>query len=120
MGYDWDHVHGHGGYPVLHLILFALFVALLIFLAVAIWRSLASRYPSGPSLAPAAAAADALGIVRMRYARGEIGRDEFLQATTDLGGTAPAAAEPHAAEPAVAPPAPAPPAAPADDAPTAT
>src|SRR2546423_898223 len=30
---------------------------------------------------------DPLDVVRMRYARGELGRDEFLQAVRDLGGT---------------------------------
>jgi uncharacterized membrane protein len=32
---------------------------------------------------------DPLEVLRIRYARGEIGRDEFLQGTTDLTGPAP-------------------------------
>jgi uncharacterized membrane protein len=40
---------------------------------------------AGPVLPPRAGD-DALAVLRMRYARGEIERDQYLQATADLGG----------------------------------
>lgn len=42
---------------------------------------------AGPVLPPRAGD-DALAVLRMRYAKGEIERDQYLQATADLGGEA--------------------------------
>ena len=138
MGFDWEHAQAHAGHPFLHVVFLVLFVALLIVAVYAAWRWLANRSPRTAYLAPSPAGgapADLLGIVRMRYARGEIGRDEFLRTSADLGGAPAAAFGPPAAEPAGAQPSPStvepaaaepevvePPAAepPADDAPTAT
>ena len=47
----------------------------------------ASAYPSGtgPGATPSANSASLLVILEERYARGEIGRDDFLQRKQDLG-----------------------------------
>jgi uncharacterized membrane protein len=67
----------------------------------------ASREPSlHPSIAQPVAIADgALAEARMRYARGEIAREDYLRITEDLGA-------PEASRAGRTPPAPAPPAAP--------
>ena len=79
--------HVNHGHP-LAWILFFILLAILVGLAAAFtMRYLAARRTGG--LRPAMVgmpAGDALSIVRMRYARGEIDRDQFLQATADLGG----------------------------------
>ena len=61
----------------------------------------AIRYANRGLVAPAAAvpgastpAQNALAVVALRYARGEIGREEYLQLAAYLGGTAAPAAEP--------------------------
>ncbi len=87
----FEHAHHHG-HP------FFWFVALLVFLAliaVAICTLVRLTRGSGSSAgAPAAAAAEdgAIESVRMRYARGEIQRDEFIRVSTDLGAPPPAPA----------------------------
>jgi uncharacterized membrane protein len=43
---------------------------------------------AGPVLPSHAGDDDALAVLRMRYAKGEIERDRYLQATADLGGRA--------------------------------
>jgi uncharacterized membrane protein len=94
--------HGHAGHPFLHLLVLVLLVALIVLAVYALVRLLRGR-PSGSALpaaqAPALVTPDgAVTLVRMRYARGEIGRDDFLRMSTDLGDTsqtgAPAGAEP--------------------------
>lgn len=49
-------------------------------------RGGASAGPATPVAASPARADPALDELRLRYARGEIGREEFLQRTGDLGG----------------------------------
>ncbi|HUK44926.1 MAG TPA: hypothetical protein VLV28_06510 [Gaiellaceae bacterium] len=84
-----DHVHH--GHPVIWVALFLLFVALLVLALVALVRHL--RGPGAPPAAVVAAAPDAaIESVRMRYARGEIDRDEFVRVSTDLGASPPAPA----------------------------
>ena len=101
-GYDhmqpyWEHAgHGHPVAWVLFLILLAIVVGVV---SALVLRWLAGRSTVGaqPVLATGGAVADhALGLVRLRYARGEIDREQFLQATADLGGPAgfPAAGPP--------------------------
>ena len=48
----------------------------------------AGAYPPG-SPPPSPARSEALAILEVRYARGEIQRDEYLQKKADLGGAAP-------------------------------
>jgi putative membrane protein len=46
-----------------------------------------SRHPAAAAAAPTATReSQPLETLHMRYARGEIGRDEYLQARSDLGG----------------------------------
>jgi uncharacterized membrane protein len=89
--------HGGHGHPVFH-ILFLVLLALLV--ATAIFYVLQARRADTVVAVPAggAAAADALEVVRMRYARGEIGRDEYLRMSADFG--APVEPEPAPTEPA--------------------
>jgi putative membrane protein len=76
------------------------FVLLLALIGLAMWAIL--RMTSrGSTLLPAARSAGAvvrpdgaLEEVRLRYARGEISREEFLQRSQDLGGVGPTAGEP--------------------------
>jgi uncharacterized membrane protein len=91
--YYWEHA-GHG-HPFWWLVMFLLFALLVGVAAALAFRWLAGRQARAVPLAPAVAGVgdDALGIVRLRYARGEIDRDQFLQATADLGG-GPSPAEP--------------------------
>ena len=77
-----------------------LFIALLAGLAV--WAILRVTGPirlaSGPAGAwtPTVGADSALDLVRTRYARGEISRDEFVQLSSDLGGAVPEPPPPSA------------------------
>ena len=43
----------------------------------------------GPASRPGSHEDEALATLRMRYARGEVSRDEFLQASDDLGAPVP-------------------------------
>ncbi|MGH8914006.1 MAG: SHOCT domain-containing protein [Acidimicrobiia bacterium] len=64
--------------------LFLAFVALvLVGLAILLWRGNGPWGGSRPGLD------DALSTLRMRYANGEMTREEFLQANQDLGGPQP-------------------------------
>lgn len=77
--------HAHAGHPLLRVIFFVILLALLasvIFLAL---KLIFGRSRSG-SLSSAPSTDDALATLRLRYARGEVARDEFLQAHADLGG----------------------------------
>jgi len=85
-GHGFEH-HG-GDHHWIALVLFILLVVALILLAVSLAR-LAFRRSAAATTAGAGSADDALGTLRMRYARGEIGRDEFLLAHADLGGPSP-------------------------------
>lgn len=82
----WDGMGGVGLIPMLVWIVFSVGILVLMVLAV-VWlaRSIgssgdASRGASSPGGAPTSAR-EALDL---RYARGEIGRDEYLQARRDL------------------------------------
>lgn len=78
--------HG-GGHPLLHvllLVLLLLLVAAAVFFFVRL--IVRQRATAAPRLVPAAGPpADALGIARLRYARGEIDRDAFVRMSADLG-----------------------------------
>ena len=80
----WQH---GGGHPVLHLLVLLVIVALLVAGGIWLYRRLAQPRVGAGGLATAGGApgTDPLGIVRLRYARGEIGPDEFRRMSVDLG-----------------------------------
>ena len=86
----------HGGPHPLAWAIFALVLALVVGFAIALLVSLATRRaPRWHHLVPAGGPPfDPLTVLSMRYARGEIGRDEFMQATDDLRPRPPQAGEP--------------------------
>ena len=90
-GGGFDH---HGGGSTLEWVIFALQLLMLAALAVLIARAFMRRGP-GPGRRPMhmrrGGPPDPLHHLQMRYAAGEISRDEYLQAQTDLGGPAPTA-----------------------------
>ena len=103
----WDWLHGLFG-----LLLVAAIVALIVFLLLRLFERNQPRAavatgpmypppprPAGPPLDPA------LAELRLRYARGEVSRDDFLRISTDLGAPPP----PPPPAPPVAPPPAAPP-----------
>jgi hypothetical protein len=79
----------HGGPSALSWTIFALQLLMLTALAVLLVRAFIFRpRPAGPPrrFARRHGPPDPLAHARMRYANGEIGRDEYLQVTRDLGG----------------------------------
>jgi hypothetical protein len=93
--------HGGGG-STLEWVIFALQLLMLAALAVLLIRAFTRRGPrfagpppwvrsrhAGPGAQGQQGPHDPVEHLRMRYARGEISRDEYLQATSDLGGDAP-------------------------------
>jgi uncharacterized membrane protein len=99
---------GGGGPSTLAWVIFALVLVLLL-LAIAslvidaYYRRRGSQpvAASTPGPAPGPAKAEALSVLDGRYARGEVQRDEYLQARDDLRGTAEATTQeiPPTAEP---------------------
>jgi putative membrane protein len=76
------------------------FLLLLALIGLAVW-AVVRMTSRGPRVLPATGPASgftrpdgALEEVRLRYARGEISREEFLQRSQDLGGPGPAIGEP--------------------------
>jgi uncharacterized membrane protein len=88
MRYHDYYMHGGDGPHVFAWLLFALLLALLVGLIIVV----AARWgrPLRSSAAPAPLALksgdDPQELVRLRYARGEIDRETFLQVSQDLGG----------------------------------
>jgi uncharacterized membrane protein len=82
------HAH-HGGHPVFWLLVLLALAAVLFFAVRALANASGRR---SPALAgwPGAHGDAALDSVRLRYARGEIDRDEFTRISTDLGSPPPA------------------------------
>jgi uncharacterized membrane protein len=84
--------HGHDGWWPLHFLFLLLFIALIIVAAVWLLRRLAPGVAQSTAVAPAAAAAAAPGAdpavatLRMRYAKGEVSREDFQHALADLAG----------------------------------
>jgi putative membrane protein len=102
----FDPGYAHHGFWLFGVIPFLMFLVLV---GVAAWAVLRlSSRPAGPAaFGPAAAPPmprdPALEELRVRYARGELDREEFLQRSRDLGGSdAPLAAPPGAPPPAPA------------------
>ncbi len=79
---------GHNGAGGLGWVIFALQLLMLVALSVLLVRAFAfrPRPPPGAFFMRHRHPRDPLAHVRMRYARGDISRDEYLQATRDLGG----------------------------------
>lgn len=95
----WHHDRWHDGTPLfVHWLFPLLFLAAMALLVVWAVRRLSAAppattavpaTPATPAVPPAGSRPDAaLESVRMRYARGEIDRDEYLRLVTDLGGSA--------------------------------
>jgi putative membrane protein len=82
--------HGHRPLRLLALVLFVALVVAVIWLVVhEVRRRRAVPLAVGGAIAVVPPADSALEQLRMRYARGEIDRDEYLQRLRDLGGTPP-------------------------------
>lgn len=85
LGNQWRYGHGGGWWAVgalLWLLVLAAAVAGVVFLALrASGRPIGGGRPApaGPAVDPAASE------LRLRYARGEVGRDEYLRTAADLG-----------------------------------
>lgn len=77
----------HGDHRWLMLLFIVVLLAALCLLAVSAARWAFGRQP----VASVPFADDALSLLRLRYARGEIGRNDFLLAHGDLGGGSPPA-----------------------------
>jgi uncharacterized membrane protein len=79
--------HAGDGHPFSSLLIFLLFALVVGVIAALLFRWAANRRAGTLRLAPATGGLteDALRVVRMRYARGEIDREQFLQTTDDLG-----------------------------------
>ena len=83
---------GHHGPHVLGWLFFFLVLALAIMALTWFFMRMTGRAPVQSVGAPAGAGPNAaLEIVRLRYARGEIDRDEFVRVSGDLGGEPPPA-----------------------------
>jgi uncharacterized membrane protein len=83
------HVH-HGGHRFLWLLLLILFLALVVLAVARLVRLTRGGGHGSGGTAPAGDAA--VESVRLRYARGEIDRDEFVRVSSDLGAPPPAPA----------------------------
>jgi uncharacterized membrane protein len=99
----WAHgEHHHGSHP-LAWVLFALLLVLLLLvianLVATLQRKRRGPWPGGPGpgpwqhrgMGPAFGGGAPEEVLRLRYARGEISREEFLQASADLAGPGPPA-----------------------------
>lgn len=99
---DFDNVSAAFGGGTHDWLLWVLFALVLVLLLLSIASLLASSLRprlmpalAGPRIAgEAGAAAEPLAIVRDRYARGDISREEFLTATSDLTAATPSAEAP--------------------------
>jgi uncharacterized membrane protein len=101
-GFDGGPVmYHHGGPHALALATFALVLLIaLAFFALIVARAASRRHHHHPkwhhrmAFAGPGGPPDPLEMLRMRYARGEIDRDTFLQGTTDLTASAPTEEKP--------------------------
>jgi uncharacterized membrane protein len=90
------HFH-NGGPPTLEWLVFALLLVAVLTLGTLLVSRLAvrsGRWSRTPATTVPAAVHDPLDVLRFRYARGEISRDEYLQGTADLTPPQPAAPPP--------------------------
>ena len=91
-----DFGDGHHGAGTLGWVIFALQLLMLVALAVLLIRAFrfAGPSPQQQFMLHRRGPRDPLAHVRMRYARGDISREEYLQTTRDLGGEPEEAATP--------------------------
>jgi putative membrane protein len=95
-----EHAGNAGGWPDgLSWVMFALLLLLFLIAVASLAFALYDRSHRGAASAPSGA----LGELELRYARGELERDEYLQRRADLGG-APAPPPPQEATTVVVPP----------------
>jgi uncharacterized membrane protein len=85
-----EHAHDHQGHPVFWLLLLVLFLTLAAFAIYALVRL--ARGGAAPVDPEGTVSDAAVESIRMRYARGEVDRDEFVRVSTDLGAPPPASA----------------------------
>jgi putative membrane protein len=85
-------LHHGGDHPWFGLLLLLLLLGAVALAALTFWRSY--RHPPAASAATSAPSSPppdpALAELRLRYARGDIDRDDYLQRATDLGDVVPA------------------------------
>jgi uncharacterized membrane protein len=86
-----DHYMNGGGSHVLVWLLFVLLLALLVGLIVLVAARSSAFHKAVAAPAPVGLKPgdDPQELVRLRYARGEIDRETFLQVSQDLGGSGP-------------------------------
>ena len=75
----------HGGTHLVGWLIFAVLLGLLVLAVVYAFTRMGVAARMRPAPAAPARLDDPVGILRMRYARGELSREEFLQASDDLG-----------------------------------
>jgi uncharacterized membrane protein len=81
----WDH-GGHVFGWFFGSLLFLVLVGFVVYALVRlVWGHPAQTQPQPPVSSVPQPSDDPLAVLRLRYARGEIGRDDFLQASRDLG-----------------------------------
>src|SRR5665213_3990918 len=77
--------HGGGGHHVLGILFLVAFLVAIVVLVVFVIRWARSGPPASAPAAPAPTSADAaVAAARMRYARGELSREDFLRISADL------------------------------------
>jgi uncharacterized membrane protein len=81
--------HHGGGHHWLVLLFFVVLVVALLLIAISLARVASSKRATAAVVAGSAPSDDALSVLRLRYARGEVSREEFLLAHGDLGGGSP-------------------------------
>ena len=106
----------HGGFPLFGslfgIVLFAVFIGLLVWALMRLMNHDHTRH--APVGGPWQARDEALNAARMRYARGELDRDQYFRVVEDLTGVPRPAEPPAPASPTgTMPPSPAPPTPPA-------
>lgn len=90
---DWEPLrHDMWGPGILHFVFWV--IVLIALVALAVWLITSTRKMSAPPpatpLPPQRPAVDpALEEARMRYARGQLSREDYVRIVTDLGGQAP-------------------------------
>lgn len=83
---------GHGAWGLVGDVL--PMVLLIVLIGVAVWAVLRVTRHDRVPVAAVAGVDGALGEVRLRYARGEMNREEFLEKSHDLGGSVPLPEQP--------------------------